>query len=107
MSVSEVHGYAVRVPEGGWRFDCDAVDCRRNITIYKGGRVIDSSIFGSIWTVSDFDDSAAVSDFADAETAFDLVADEFGWQRGTLGVQLGHHYCALHSEDPDACLWMM
>ena len=107
MIVSEERGNTVRVPEGGWRFDCDAVDCQRNITIYKDGRVLDSSTFGSIWTVSDFDDSAAVSYFTDAETAFDLVADEFGWQRGTLGVQRGHHYCALHSEAPDACLWMM
>lgn len=99
MSVREEHEYTVRVSEDGWRFDCDAVDCRRNITVYKDGLVFDSSIFKSIWTVSDFDDSAAVSDFTDAETAFDLVAVDYGWQRGTLGAQRGHHYCALHREE--------
>lgn len=98
MGVSEEHGNTVRVPEGGWRFDCDVANCQRNITVYKDGLVFDSFIFGANRTVQ------AVTD---AETAFDLVADEFGWQRGTLGVQRGHHYCALHSEDPDACLWMM
>ena len=90
MSVSEERGNTGRVPEDGWRFDCDAANCDQFISIYRDGNVFDSSTFGSIWTVSDF---------TDAETAFDLVADEFGWQRGTLGVQRGHHYCALHSEE--------
>lgn len=93
MIVSEERGNTWRVPEGGWRFDCDAVDCRRNITIYKDGLVFDSFIFGANRTVQ------AVTD---AETAFDLVAVDYGWQRGTLGVQRGHHYCALHREEETA-----
>lgn len=99
MSKSEVHGYLLRVSEDGWQFDCDAVNCQRNITIYKDGRVFDSSIFGGIRTVRAFDDEMTVLNLDDAETAFDLVAVEYGWQRGTLGVQRGHHYCGLHSEE--------
>ena len=90
MSVSEEHEYTVRVSEDGWRFDCDAVNCQRNITVYKDGLVFDSFIFGA---------NRAVQAVTDAETAFDLVAVDYGWQRGTLGVQRGHHYCALHREE--------
>ena len=93
MSVSEMHGYTGRVLEDGWQFDCDAANCDQFISIYRDGHVFDSSTFGSIWTVSDF---------TDAETAFDLVADEFGWQRGTLGVQQGHHYCSRHRVEVDS-----
>lgn len=109
MSVSEVHGYTVRVFEDGWRFDCDAVDCKRNITIYKDGRVFDSERYVSGTAIDAYYDALQVGAFDNAETAFDfdLVAVEYGWQRGTLGVQRGHHYCALHSEEVDSCLWMM
>lgn len=93
MSVSEVHGYTVRVFEDGWRFDCDAVDCKRNISIFKDGRVFDSSRFGS---------SRVRGVLDDAETAFDLVVAKYGWQRGTLGVQQGHHYCSRHRVEVDS-----
>lgn len=93
MSVSEVHGYTLRVPELGWEFDCDADGCQRNISIFKDGRVFDSSRFGA---------SRARGVLDDAETAFDLVIAKYGWQRGTLGVQRGHYYCARHRVEVDS-----
>lgn len=90
MSVSEEHEYTVLVSEDGWRFDCDAANCIRFISVYRDGHVIDGTRFIT-------ESHQLVCGFDDAGTAFDLGAVKYGWRRGDVLDWL--HYCPEHSEE--------
>ena len=90
MSKRKVHGYTVDVPEDGWRFDCNTVNCDRFISIYRDGYVIDGTCFR-------VESHQLVCGFDDAGTAFDLGAVKYGWRRGDVLDWL--HYCPEHSEE--------
>ena len=93
MSEGKVHGYTVHVPEDGWRFDCDADNCNRFISIYRDGHVIDGTRFLT-------ESHQLVCGFDDPETAFDLGAVKYGWQRGAELDWL--YYCPEHLKEVDS-----
>ena len=88
MDMSHVKGYAKRVPDEGWRFDCDHTGCDRHITIHADGHVFDGAADG---------DDHPVCGVEDAMSAFVLGAIHYGWaRRSQLPLRC---YCPEHSKE--------